>query len=84
MSWGLAAYIIVGLIFIIFEHFSFDWNFEGMSAYKAGLNVALQVVHYTRCLIVWPWYVVEDFLVFLSNRDFEDEENNEPPDDGVV
>lgn len=82
-AWQVAilVYAALGTIFIIVEHNSYDWDFNGMKPSKIILNMVHQLVHYSRCMIVWPWYLVEDFLLYIDNRDFDDSNDDT---DGMV
>ena len=89
MDTFIIVYAILGVIFTAIEHFSHDWSLmEGMSRIKITLNILHQLIHYSRFMIVWPWYLVEDLLIVLDNKILGDVENDnddqEPPDDGVV
>jgi hypothetical protein len=83
MTTLIVVYAICGLIFTIIEHYSYDWNdMEGMSNTKVALNILHQFIHYSRCIIVWPWYLVEDLLIVLDNKMMGDDDQG-PPDDGA-
>ena len=73
----LYLYIIAGIALVICEHNSYDFSSTDSTMKRKALflNIAQQVIHYSRYILTWPWYVLEDFLVMLDN---EDEEEYEP------
>ena len=82
MNYFILGYAIAGMIFTIIEHYSYDWDFNGMSRTKIVLNILHQLIHYSRCIIVWPWYLVEDLLIIYDNKTM-DEDDQGPPDNGA-
>jgi hypothetical protein len=71
---GLVIYLIIGIIYVYFEHKTFDFNFEGMKGFEVFLNILQQTVHYLRVLVVWPFYQLEDTILFMLDRCEEEED----------
>ena len=61
-------YLFAGLIWVRIEHTNFDFDFEGLPTHESVIAVLQLIVHYTRGFLVWPLYMVEDFLIYLDNR----------------
>jgi len=70
---GLVIYLLIGALYVYFEHKTFDFDFEDMSSFVIFLNILQQITHYLRVLVVWPFYVLEDLILFMLSR-CEDEE----------
>lgn len=63
------VYVIIGIFFVTLEHRSYDWSMlDNMSPLMVALNILHQIIHYSRFMLVWPWYIVEDLLIILTNR----------------
>lgn len=77
MNTFLIVYAVLGALFTIIEHYSYDWDFNGMSGFKITLNILHQLIHYSRCMIVWPWYLIEDALIILDNKYLDDDDDSD-------
>jgi hypothetical protein len=63
----------MGLVWVRLEHECFDFSFEGLSTSESIIAVCQQSIHYVRVMLVWPLYLAEDFLIYLDNKEIEDE-----------
>jgi len=71
---GLLIYLIIGILYVYLEHKTFDFNFEGMSGFVIFLNILQQITHYLRVFVAWPFYMIEDMILFMLNRCEEEED----------
>ena len=71
----LIGYIIIGIVLVVIEHSRYDWDgLEDMTLALIALNVLQQTIHYSRYLLTWPWYVLEDMVIVAANWIEENEE----------
>lgn len=70
-SWQYArlAYGVAGGFYMILEHRCFDFDFSEATRGQMILVALQQTIHYFRVALLWPSYLVEDFLIYLSNRE---------------
>lgn len=76
MTAFIYVYFMIGAFFTILEHYSYEFDFSDMSKTKIGLNIMQQLLHYTRYLLTWPLYLLEDLTIMLSNAGMEDEDSD--------
>ena len=71
---GLLAYALIGIIYVKLEDGCYEVDFEGCSTLVRSAFIGQMIVHYFRIALVWPTYMIEDFLVYITNRgeDFEE------------
>lgn len=67
MSPGLIIYLIIGLIWVKMEDDLFDLDFSECSGPEIVVSLTMQLVHYLRILVAWPFYAAEDFLIWVNN-----------------
>jgi len=63
------VYGIVGIIYMLMEHRTFEFDFSQATNGQMLLVALQQSIHYLRVAVAWPTYLVEDFLIYLSNRE---------------
>jgi hypothetical protein len=70
-SWQYAglAYGVVGILYMLVEHRCFEFDFSQATKGQMLLVALQQSIHYLRVAVAWPTYLVEDFLICLSNRE---------------
>lgn len=68
-------YIIVGIFFVILEHRCYEWSeLDDMNLRSRSLNIIQQFIHYSRYVLTWPWYLLEDFVMWLDDIEEEKDE----------
>jgi hypothetical protein len=72
MSVELLFYLIFGLVSVKLEHETFAFDFKDLSRRESIIAVLQQSVHYIRIMLVWPLYVVEDWLIYFDNKGMEE------------
>jgi len=78
MSTGLAIYLGIGLLLVLLEHRMMADHEEEPSSFIKCLGLLQLVIHYFRLMVVWPTYLLEDGLIYLScMRGDDDEDENE-------
>jgi len=76
MSTFLLLYALCGLLFVTAEHRLLNEDVDYEPSTKLKLLGALQlIVQYTRLLLMWPLYLLEDGIIWLSYDDTEGEED---------
>jgi hypothetical protein len=75
---GLISYATVGVIYAKLEDSCFEIDFSECSWGQMMMFQLQMMIHYARIVAVWPTYMVEDFLVYLTNRgeDFDEEDDD--------
>ena len=69
MTFGVLMYLLIGLIWVRLEHDTFlEIEWEDDTAVNLFFNVAQQMLHYIRIILVWPLYALEDLLIWLENN----------------
>ena len=66
---GWVAYGFIGLIWVWLEHKTFDIGFEDCSPREAIITVSIQTTHYLKVFLLWPLYIIEDFLLYLASKE---------------
>ncbi len=73
----LSAYIACGMAYVWAEHRTYEYDYEKMPKLYLSLNIAQQLVHYTRVALTYPLYIVEDMIIYMMNKYFEEVEKEE-------
>jgi hypothetical protein len=63
-------------MFTINEHNRYEFDFTDLPVFSVVLNIMQQLIHYTRYMLTWPLYVMEDIVVFVDNLHYEDGEDD--------
>ena len=79
---GLIAYALAGVIYVKLEDDCYEVDFSECSPLVKYAFIAQMIIHYFRIALVWPTYMIEDFLVYVTNRGEDFEEGDD--DDGIV
>lgn len=76
---GTAIYLITGGVYAFMENhlFSKAWPEEAPTTLK-WLLVAQMIIHLSRVVLTWPFYLAEDLLIFMTA--FAEVNNPEGPD----
>lgn len=69
-NWQIAAsiYGAIGLGYMYLEHKTFSYDFSEASQLDMFLVAAQQSVHFLRVAALWPTYLIEDVLIYVTNR----------------
>ena len=70
----IEIYLFLGLLFTIFEHRSYDFDFSEFTRKETIIAILQQIVHYTRYILTWPWYIIEDLLIMMDNEGKDEED----------
>ena len=69
----IVLYLILGVFFTIIEHRSYEYDFTGFTNSELVCSVLQQLIHYSRYIFTYPWYLLEDIVVYIDNRILDDE-----------
>lgn len=72
MTFWLYVYVAASIIMTAVEHYSYEFDFEDMTGREVVLTLLQQTLHYTRYFLTWPLYVLEDIVIWVSNREDDD------------
>jgi hypothetical protein len=67
--YAVIGYFGAGMLWMITEHYTMDVDLDEMTPRERKFAICQQIVHYARGVFVWPFYLVEDFLLWLENRE---------------
>ena len=74
---GLISYALIGVIYVKLEDDCYEVDFSECSPLVKYAFIGQMVIHYFRIALVWPTYMIEDFLVYVTNcgEDFDEGED---------
>ena len=79
---GLISYALIGLIYVKLEDSCYDVDFSECSRLVTAAFIGQMFMHYLRIVLVWPTYLIEGILVYITNRgeDFDEEDDDDAGD----
>jgi hypothetical protein len=69
-------YAILGAMFTVIEHNRYEFDCTDMPKLSIVLNIMQQLIHYTRYMVTWPLYMLEDMVILADNLHYEDGEDD--------